>query len=108
MLVQLNQLKDKDAATTQSRSLDTHANWIKSFGGVRSSSFWNPEKTDVSHFVELNKNFDAKYTHAGLISYAYLAWASERGMQLRPDMILNAIISELADHILSNPKHYEY
>ena len=108
LLIKLNQLSDLNAEPGYHRDLSSKKNWVKTFAGTRDSFRSNSPQTNPDDFVEVNKNFTSDITHAGLISYVHYAWANEIGIQLRPDMIMNTIISRLADQILSNPKDYKY
>lgn len=108
MFIKLNQLNDKNAKPAPHRHLSDKTSWIKSFAGVKRSNWLDCGDGDSDDFIEISKNFDSVHTHAGLISYIHYAWANEMGVQLRPDMIMNAIISELANSILSNPKNYQH
>jgi len=45
---------------------------------------------------------DKKYTHTGFIQYLTIAWASEKGIMLRPDMFHHVISCELSKYIVNN------
>ena len=104
MLVNLTPEKPHlKAASIQ--TLDSSMDWIASFMDVNSYRGTSPKQSD---FIERDRNFESKITHPGLIHYAHLCWAKEHGLSLRPDMIYNALISEIAFDILDSPNDYAY
>lgn len=106
MLIKLNQLSDKTSKPGDYYNLNTKKDWVQTFATITTQN-GSKSKINSDHFIEHTKNFDSDITHAGLIHYVHYAWAIELGIQLRPDMILNAIISELAQKILGNPEKYK-
>lgn len=104
MLVKLSNEKP-EARAARIQSLDSTSEWISSFMDKQP---YNDTAPKASDFVELDRNFKSNITHPGLIHYAHYCWAKEYGLSLRPDMIYNAIISEIAFDILSNPDDYKH
>ena len=82
--------------------LNTPIDWLHSLPGMRRK----PE--DFNNFREIQKSFNSKNTHAGLIYYAHFCWAKELGMVIRPDMLWYTIISDLTECILKFPSYFRY
>jgi len=90
---------DKSNIMGKPMTLDTTDRWLRSFAADK----------DADSFVEVQSNMStATHTHAGALSYLHYAWAKEIGVELRPDMIFNTVISELATKILAKPADYKY
>jgi hypothetical protein len=110
MLFKLNQLSDATQKPKSHKQLSTSTEWIKSFAGVERNS-WRERMPKLEDFVETDRNFNPKTTHSthcGLVHYFHNCWAKEIGAVLRPDMIFNAIISELVHRIHDKPEYYKY
>lgn len=94
-----------DQATRKKNTSFSDNKWVKKMIPSTSDIASNIETSDYTEISStINKN---DYTHTGLIQYLAIAWAKEKGIVLRPDMLHHQITCEIASHIIKNPYMYK-
>ena len=91
-------LKQKDGISAKHKSLDKESQWLAGF----------IDSYQIKMAKEINRNYDSKITHAGLIYYLHYCWSKEQGCVLRPDMIMYCIVSEIVELVLDNPNNFKH